>query len=398
MDKELLMCFLELQSRLLFLSFSLYEKDRLLFSAHPLTPDCDITGAWLNQIPIQEELPTYTLTKELLLLGRIPLCGSDLTVIAGPVAIGTINTRRLHDIILSAESTLKVSDSEKIMTYLEYVSRNISFEKFLPILHHLFEFINRKRLGSSSAYESFSSACTNAEKDMALEEQKHIFAEKPRRNTYQFERELLFYVRHGMPEKLRAMPMNYGELPSLAGEPLRHYKNALIILNSMCQRAAISGGLEPETCYQLGEVYIHKIEACKSIRELNDLSALAVDYSSRVAEIAYPRTDNEKINKAMYYIKINYPQKLTVGMVADYAGLSKEYLSSKFHRELKITLPDYINQQKIMEAKRLLLFSNMTLSEITDFLSFSSQSYFHAVFKKVTGITPSEYKRSAADL
>jgi AraC-like DNA-binding protein len=94
----------------------------------------------------------------------------------------------------------------------------------------------------------------------------------------------------------------------------------------------------------------------------------------------------------MHYIRENYQKRLKVEEVAEAVGLSKEYLSSKFKQVAGIALPDYINQQKIGEAKQLLHFTDMSLSEISQYLSFSSQSYFQTVFKNLTGDTPMEYR------
>jgi AraC-like DNA-binding protein len=58
-------------------------------------------------------------------------------------------------------------------------------------------------------------------------------------------------------------------------------------------------------------------------------------------------------------------------------------------------LNDYINRQKIEEAKNLLAFSDRSLSEISSYLCFSSQSYFQNLFKKYEGITPLQYRQSA---
>ena len=127
--------------------------------------------------------------------------------------------------------------------------------------------------------------------------------------------------------------------------------------------------------------------------ELLALNGLAVDYGKRVAEALYSQTKNPRINQAMHYVQQNYHKKLSVGEIADQVGVTPEYLSSCFHKEVGITLPEYINRQKITVAKRLLLFSEMSLSEIAVFLSFSSQSYFQAIFKKITGVTPSEYRQ-----
>ena len=94
----------------------------------------------------------------------------------------------------------------------------------------------------------------------------------------------------------------------------------------------------------------------------------------------------------MHYIRENYHKRLKVEEIAGAVGLSKEYLSSKFKQVVGISLPDYINQQKIAKAKQLMHFTHMSLSESSQYLSFSSQSYFQTVFKNLTGDTPMEYK------
>jgi AraC-like DNA-binding protein len=80
-------------------------------------------------------------------------------------------------------------------------------------------------------------------------------------------------------------------------------------------------------------------------------------------------------------------------MIAEEVGLSPEYLSSKFKKVTGINLPNFINQKKIQEAQKLLAFTSMSLSDISESLAFSNQSYFQAIFKKVTGITPLSYRK-----
>lgn len=204
----------------------------------------------------------------------------------------------------------------------------------------------------------------------------------------------MYYISHGRTEKLKTMQFIHDDMGSLAFDSLRHYKNALIILNTLSQRAAIGGGLDPEISYQLGEIYIQKIEACKDMDSLILISEnLTIDYCQRVSLILYPKTNHPKINDAMHYIRENYQKRLTVGEIAQKVKLSDEYLSSKFRQVTGISLPNYINQQKISEAKQLLRFTDMTLPEITSYLSFSSQSYFQTVFKKMNGDTPMEYRQ-----
>jgi AraC-like DNA-binding protein len=83
----------------------------------------------------------------------------------------------------------------------------------------------------------------------------------------------------------------------------------------------------------------------------------------------------------------------TIKEIANEVGLTPEYLSSQFHKLTGTTLPAYITKLKIAEAKNLLRFTDMSLAEISEYLSFSSQSYFQSVFKKETGDTPNAYRR-----
>ena len=53
----------------------------------------------------------------------------------------------------------------------------------------------------------------------------------------------------------------------------------------------------------------------------------------------------------------------------------------------------FITQSKLREAQSLLKYSDMTIAEISNYLCFSSQSYFQNVFKNECGITPAKYRK-----
>ena len=63
-----------------------------------------------------------------------------------------------------------------------------------------------------------------------------------------------------------------------------------------------------------------------------------------------------------------------------------------------MTISAYVQQEKVREAKRLLKGSSYSIVEISEALAFSSQSYFCAVFKKITGMTPESYRSSPSIL
>jgi AraC-like DNA-binding protein len=75
--------------------------------------------------------------------------------------------------------------------------------------------------------------------------------------------------------------------------------------------------------------------------------------------------------------------------------MSDSYLCRHFREETGKTITEYINEVKVDECKQLLITTGMPLSQISEQLGFSSQNYFHTVFKKQTGMTPYEFRRCA---
>lgn len=87
--------------------------------------------------------------------------------------------------------------------------------------------------------------------------------------------------------------------------------------------------------------------------------------------------------------KFNWSTVLAEALHYDYS-----YLSSLFSAMEGTTLEQYIIRQKIERVKELLFYDELTLSEIAHRLGYSSVAHLSGQFKKVTGLTPSELKRS----
>lgn len=73
---------------------------------------------------------------------------------------------------------------------------------------------------------------------------------------------------------------------------------------------------------------------------------------------------------------------------------SKTYLSKIFLKNYGYTIKEYINNVKISEAKKLIREYKYNFTQISDMLCFSDPLYFSRVFRRVTGMSPSEYKKS----
>ncbi|SCX75178.1 response regulator transcription factor [Alkaliphilus peptidifermentans] len=102
--------------------------------------------------------------------------------------------------------------------------------------------------------------------------------------------------------------------------------------------------------------------------------------------------ENNEINAVLNYIEKNYHKGITLEEVAEYVHLSPHYLSKLFKKELDINFVNYVTERKIDRAKELLTESDMPVLNIAMELSYNEPNYFSKVFKKVVGMTPTEYR------
>jgi len=87
-------------------------------------------------------------------------------------------------------------------------------------------------------------------------------------------------------------------------------------------------------------------------------------------------------------LKVNYSQYIESQLNKDYS-----YLSSLFSEVEGTTIEKYIIHQKIEKVKELLVYDELTLSEIAYKMGYGSVAYLSSQFKKVTGLTPSHFKQ-----
>jgi two-component system response regulator YesN len=110
-----------------------------------------------------------------------------------------------------------------------------------------------------------------------------------------------------------------------------------------------------------------------------------------------PRDYNTNIfiDQAVRYIKSNYQNEISLGNIADQIPVSPYYLAKLFRRHTGKTCTEVIAEERIEAAKKLLV-QNRSSKETCYEVGFNSQNYFAKIFKKYTGLTPSEYRNANA--
>ncbi|ACT00512.1 response regulator [Paenibacillus sp. JDR-2] len=101
------------------------------------------------------------------------------------------------------------------------------------------------------------------------------------------------------------------------------------------------------------------------------------------------------MEKAKSYITDHYADDLSLEVVADYVQLNPHYFSKLFHERCGITFVDYLTQVRISKAKELLAADfEQSLKEISMRVGYRDPNYFSRVFKKLTGLSPSEFRQT----
>ncbi len=119
--------------------------------------------------------------------------------------------------------------------------------------------------------------------------------------------------------------------------------------------------------------------------------------SSELLKLIENKHESEEktvIQKAKNYIEENLSDiDLGLAQVSDAVGLSSTYFSQLFKKETGAGAITYITERRILRAKALLSGTSLSSAEISKQIGITSAGYFGQVFKKVTGLTPQEYRR-----
>lgn len=102
--------------------------------------------------------------------------------------------------------------------------------------------------------------------------------------------------------------------------------------------------------------------------------------------------DDEPIRKAQEFIEKNFQEKITVDQLATMFALGRRNLERRFKKATSNTVSEYIQRVKIEAAKKSLENSRKNINEIMYTVGYNDTKAFRTIFKKITGLSPIEYK------
>lgn len=101
-----------------------------------------------------------------------------------------------------------------------------------------------------------------------------------------------------------------------------------------------------------------------------------------------------KTHEMLLYISRNYCHCIKTADVARAVNLNSDYAGALFKKYMNITITDYITKERIANAQRDILFSDDSISQIAYKSGFNTISTFNIAFKRISGMTPREYRKN----
>lgn len=325
----------------------------------------------------------------------------NVKIVVGPSLLTAGNVHDLRELALRCD--VPSEETEAFVTGMNSVVR-MPLSSIMQMLCAINYILNdeKKELGDITIYDSEQQSLTVK---LQAEEAKLNFdnpgeqyeQEGVVHNTFAAEQQIMNIVRKGDVQALKDWAANAPAIRSgvIAGDQLRQLKNTFIVTATLVARAAIRGGMELNDALSLSDSYIRKCELLTSEDKITNLQFHMVsDYTERVSKLHVGDRTSKFVLDVANYVQKHISEALSTEDIANALYLSRSRLSTRFKEETGKNLSDFITEERIEEAKRLLEFTDKSIVAISAYLGFSSQSHFSKVFKKICGTTPANYREN----
>ena len=204
------------------------------------------------------------------------------------------------------------------------------------------------------------------------------------------------YIKNGDPRGIDAAEKMFSSnlVGKLSEDPLRNIQYLFVCSITLITRFAIEGGMEPETAYNKSDLYIQSMDKCKSVDEVHALhKQMTTHFVKHTSNVKKENVYSRPVVNCLDYIYEHLHESIKVYDLASETGLNPTYLSTLFKKEMGMPISEYIRRRRVEAAENMLKYSDYALTEIAEYLAFSSYSHFADIFRRQTGYTPKEYRK-----
>lgn len=228
------------------------------------------------------------------------------------------------------------------------------------------------------------------------ESDEYIFSYNMRQmeSRYSYENELMEAVTLGQSHKADIFfPDSKKELfEKRISDNLRNTKNYLIIMNTLCRKAAEKGGVHPFYLNNLSSEYAGKIESLYSTKDTQKLMRTIFKGYCKLVKNHNTKNYSKIVQNAILYIESNLDSDLGLSQLAKLNNVNSSYLSTLFKGETGMTITEFITRKRVDLAKHLLENQNIQIQSVAQKCGIFDLQYFSKVFKKHTGMTPRQFR------
>lgn len=338
-----------------------------------------------DRIFSRKEHVSYYITEHSKYYGIIN--GPDYRIVAGPSSSGMPSEQEIHD--LAFELNVSSRDYRNFSDALKAIVP-MPLDSILQMMCTLNHIVNNEKLNISDLQISDAITTTPYNYDQLLHE-SDIY------KNYNIEQQIASIVSSGDTSMLEKWVADAPTVRSgmLADSFIRQNRNTFIVSTALFSRVAISAGVSPQDAFRMSDSFIQQCENAQSIDEINRLHfRMIYDFTSEVGRKKRLTDDSPLKSSVYYYVLHNISEPITTGELADHLYMSRSHLSTLFKKTYGIDLNRYIHQIKIERARELLKDRSKSITQIGDYLGYSSTSHFTRSFRQITGMTPGEYRKN----
>ena len=212
---------------------------------------------------------------------------------------------------------------------------------------------------------------------------------------YKMEDEILDAISHGNTKKALsyAEQIDTSRFSPRSEDALRSQKNLMLSFNTLLRRSAYEAGVHPLYIDVISSNYARLIEAANSKQEIDDIAPFMLRSYSELVEKRSTALYSEPIRQILVTIDASIASDLSLKRFANELFLNTSYLSSLFKKETGMTLTDYVNQQRITYAKRLLKSTTLSIQGVATSVGIPDIHYFTRLFRRDTGMSPRDFRK-----
>lgn len=369
----------------------LYSQNDVLEELYPQKNNLlNIPENYYSSYKTEEHTVCYVMTQASLFYGFVKLNQLGKLLVVGPLSIVPIKHSLIRE--LKKEYIVPNGEEENFAGLLYSIPNHtlVYFTNLLSFIDFSFNCESNEIVEIKPYSLSLDHSLNNYAENLYQVKETQLF-----NNSLTIEKEIMHFVEKGNLSALSEIsqnPYSY-EAGVMANDNLRQEKNAAIIAIALACRAAIRGGINQEMALQLSDIYLQRVEDVTNVESIHKLiNKIFLDYTERVKNNSIPKHVDLTIKETITYIENNTNSHLHVEKISDVIGYSRSYLTTKFKKQMGMSIHEYVMNTKINEAKELLLYTSKPIVEISEYLCFSSQSHFQTVFKRLTGTTPMKYR------